>query len=178
MSDDSDPAAAVAAAKADVAACQKAADAAKDRCLHAVADGLRARIDEIGKRVAKEQPDVALALGRSGIEDLRADLADVADAMAADLIDARDRITWTDKNGDAVHNSLFPYLNDKRMRPISTALKQRGFDTSNVFLPQSLYGGWKDEELSTALTSLEAAEAMLKHATEAQKKQSVDDLWD
>ena len=176
MSDDFDPAAAVAAAQAEVAACQKAADAAKDRCLAAVADGLYDRIDALGKRIAKKQPDVAEALGSTGVGELRADLADVATTMAADLLDARDRITWSDKNGEVVHSSLFKYLHGPRLKPVEDVLKAHGFDTSHQVSPQDLYER-KDEELSVALSNLQAAQAMLKNAVETQKQQAVDDLW-
>ncbi|ORM37801.1 hypothetical protein [Williamsia sp. 1135] len=169
---------AVAVARAKAVECQQIADAEKDRCLAGVADGLRDRIDELGKRVAKDQPDVATALGKAGIDELRADLADVATAMAADLLGARDRVIWSDRNGEPIHSSLFTYLYKGRMEPISAALRAHGFEVSGQFAPQDLYRTRKDEQLSLALARLESAQYALNEAIEAQKKQSVDDLWD
>jgi hypothetical protein len=66
------------------------ADDRKRECLTAVACGIPARVEEIAKRAAQGQPEVAKELGSDGIKDLRRELSSTdclveGDSATADL---------------------------------------------------------------------------------------------
>jgi hypothetical protein len=87
-------------ATAAAAARRAGADALKQHCLAEVASGMAARVDEIAKRTAHAQPDVAKQLGSAGIETLRKELAEQAELIAAELATAGEQLQWPTRQSE------------------------------------------------------------------------------
>jgi hypothetical protein len=82
----------LAEAKAIEIARQAEMDDQKRECLAVIARGIPARVDEVAKREARDQPDVARQLGSDGIRALRKKLAEAAAALASEVEEASEQI--------------------------------------------------------------------------------------
>jgi hypothetical protein len=169
------------------------ADDRKWKCLAAVARGIPACADEIAKRAAHHQPDVAKALGSEGIKDLRRKLADAADVIAPEVEAAAEQIEWPRPQSEYsrveprdIHSALFKFLYGRRVGSLAAILKCRGFSirddnaqrSQGLVLPQSLYDEGDFAAVAEALNSLTTAERAVAAAKTADDRDVVDALWD
>ena len=163
----------------------------KIECLSQIAVGLAGRLDMIAKQVAQAEPEVTKTLGKDGIQQLRAELANEAQLLAADIQSAADRIKWPVHSGYGkiearkIHSSLFDYLYGTRVNKIAAVFKRHGYSvrddnrerTQGLVLPQQLYEEDQFRELAQALSALGEAEDAVKAAQATDDRSTVDDIW-
>jgi hypothetical protein len=179
-------------ATAAAAARRAGADALKQHCLAEVASGMAARVDEIAKRTAHAQPDVAKQLGSAGIETLRKELAEQAELIAAELATAGEQLQWPTRQSEYssigprdIHSALFKFLYGRRMNSIAAIFKRHGFavhddnaqQSQGLIYPQSFYNESDFVELAEALNALADAEKAVTDAKADDDRDTVDALW-
>jgi hypothetical protein len=177
---------------ATAAARRAEADALKQRCLAEVTSGMAARVDEIAKRIAHAQPDVAKRLGSTGIQTLRKELIEQAELIAAELLTAADQLEWPTRQSEHssigprdIHSALFNYLYGRRMNSIAAIFKRHGFavhdnnaqQSQGLIYPQSFYNESDFVELAEALNALGNAEKAVTDAKAEDDRDTIDALW-
>lgn len=165
-------------AQAEVTTYEGEVFARQTKVLEEVAAALPRNVDAYAKSIAQRQPGVTKNLGREGVEVLRNELRAAADHLAGELLADRDQIAWSNKNGQAVHSSLFPYFYGPRLAKVNAILRRSGFDVEHAgILPQSLYKDRDDAELNSALIRLQVARETLKRARAEADRDSIDEMW-
>jgi hypothetical protein len=179
-------------ATAAAAARRAEAGVLKEQCIAEVAGGMAARVDEIAKRTAHAQPDVAKQLGSAGIQTLRKELAEQAELIAAELATAAGQLQWPIRQSQYssirprdVHSTLFQYLYGRRMNSLAAIFKRHGFEvhddnahrTQGLIYPQSIYNESDFVELAEALNALADAEKAVAEAKADDDRDTVDALW-
>ncbi|OZC62805.1 hypothetical protein CH267_00145 [Rhodococcus sp. 06-621-2] len=165
-------------AQAAVTKCEGEVLARRTKILAEVAEALPRNVDAYAKSIAQRQPGVTKNLGHEGVEALRTELRAVADDLAGELVVDGDKIAWSNKNGEAVHSSLFPYFYGPRLAKVSAVLRRSGFDVEHAgILPQYLYQDRDDAELNSALSRLQGARARLEKARADADRDSIDEMW-
>jgi hypothetical protein len=162
-------------------------------CLTAVARGIPARVDEVGKKAAHDQPDVARELGVEGIKDLRRELADAAAVLASEVEAAAEQIKWPRQQSEYsqvkprdIHSALFNFLYGQRVDSLASILKRHGFPihddnaqrSQSLILPQTLYSESDFAAVAEALSLLGIANRAVAAAKAADDRDVVDSLWD
>jgi hypothetical protein len=168
------------------------ADQLKRQTLANVAGGIPARLDELAKRTAHAQPDVAKRLGADGIKTLRSELAASAAALAAEVEGAATEVKWPKKQGEFsevktrdVHSALFKFMYGKRINAIAEIFKRHGFDiqddnaqrSQGLVYPQALYDEGEFAPLAGALNALTDAEWAVAKAKKDDDQDIVESLW-
>src|ERR1035437_3763488 len=164
----------------------------KWECLKAVARGIPARVEEIAKRVAQGQPEVAKELGSDGIKDLRGELADRAAVIASEVEEAAEQIEWPSPQSEfsmveprSVQAALYKFLYGPRVESLAAILKRHGFSilddnvqrSQDLIRPQYLYDEGDFTAVAEALNSLAMAERAVATARAAEDHDIIDSLW-
>jgi hypothetical protein len=171
---------------------QAKTDRLERELLDRVAAGVPAAVDGIARRVAESQPDVTRQLGSDGIRAMRAELADAAGRLAADIRTAQ--ISWPVaqpvRYGEVpvrhLDAALFGYLHGARMDAVVEVFASHGFairrdgghGAQDLVNPRDLYDeGWLSA-LAEARTSLAAIESRLEAAKQSDVDAAVRSIWE
>jgi hypothetical protein len=164
----------------------------KSELLAKIAREMPGKVEELAKRVAQSKPEVTKALGKDGVANFRAELAEVTAPIAADIADAAARIEWPKPeewgsvSPHQIHSSLFKYLY-VRVDKIAGVFKRHGYDVHDdvpsrkqgLVLPQSLYNQNDPEFVGLAQTLDKLAKATYRTTKAKAEDDSaiVADLW-
>jgi hypothetical protein len=180
-------------AQAEAFASEQRAQADKQiaECLSGIASGLPGRIDDVAKRTAHNQPDVARSLGTDGVNVLRRELADAAQQLGSELEGSADEIRWPQASGVTridyrqIHEALSAFLTGPRLDGIAAVFRRHGFSAGSrsgpsqtLVLPQDLYDQTSFIPVAAALSLLGTAELSLASAKADDDRATVDSLWD
>ena len=168
------------------------ADDRKRECLTAVAGGIPVHLEEIAKRAAHGQPEVAKELGSDGIKDLRRELADRAVVIASEVEAAVEQIEWPSPQSEfskveprSIHSALFKFLYGRPVDSLAAIFKRHGFSihddnaqrAQGLIVPQSLYDEGDFAAVAEALNSLATAERAVAAAKAADDHDIVNSMW-
>ena len=181
-------------ATASAEAAQVTSDRLEQELLDHIASGIPARVDGIAKRAAEREPDVTRRLGVEGIRAMRAELAEKATALAAEVRSAGPEIAWPAEEalryGEVrtrhLDSALFGYLHGQRMESIAEVMERHGFAiygdstqrTQDVVNPHDFYSEQWLAPLAEARTSLSAAQLRVADAKQVDDQASVRSIWD
>jgi hypothetical protein len=169
------------------------ADDREQECLTAVARGIPARLEEIAKRAAHSQPEVAKELGSDGINDLRRELANGAAVIAAEVEAAVEQIEWPSTQSEfskvepkGIRSALFTFLYGRRVDSLAAIFKRHGFSiqddnsqrSQGLILPQSLFDEGDFAAVAEELNSLATAKRVVAAAKAADDHDIVNSMWD
>jgi hypothetical protein len=184
--------AALARAEAALAAEQDKTERLERQLLDRIAAGVPTAVDGIAKRAAQSQPEVTRQLGRGGIRALRADLAEAAIQLAAEIRAAQ--ITWplerSVRYGEVptrhLDAALFSYLHGPRMNVLVEVLQSHGFairgdgehGAQELVNPHDLYDESWLSALAEARTTLSAMESSVRAAQQSDADADVRSIWD
>ena len=180
------------AAEAVLAAEQAKTDRLEAEVLDRIARGVPTAVDGIAKRVAESQPEITRQLGSVGVKAMRADLAEAANQLAAEIRTAE--IAWPGEQsvryGEVavrhVDAALFGYLHGPRMDALVEVLQRHGFakrgdgehGAQDLVNPHDLYDeGWLSP-LAGARTALSAIESRVRAAKQSETDAAVRSIWD
>jgi hypothetical protein len=160
--------------------------------LDRIAAGVPAAVDGIARRVAETQPEVTTQLGIDGIKAMRAELAETALRLAAEIRAAQ--ITWplerSVRYGEVpvrhVDAALFSYLHGPRMDALVEVLQSHGFanradgepGAQDLVNPHDLYDATWLSPLAQARTALAAIESTVQAAKQSDADAVVRSIWD
>ncbi|MBM7025433.1 hypothetical protein [Clavibacter zhangzhiyongii] len=158
------------------------ADREKEACLAQIAADLPARVADSAKRVAMAQPDVTTVLGKTKVDEMRAELKTAAEELGRSLA-ATDDVRWplgskyTPVRTYSIHSALFDRLYHEAS-DLSYVMRSRGYiaDASN-FTPQSMYDEPNFTSLAEALTVLGRAQEQVEEARKNDDSSSAEDIW-
>jgi hypothetical protein len=179
-------------AEAALAAEQAKTDRLEVEVLDRIAAGVPTAVDGIAKRVAESQPEITRQLGSDGVRAMRADLAEAAIHLAAEIRTAE--ISWpvdqSVRYGEVavrhLDGALFGYLHGPRMDALVEVLQSHGFairgdgeqGAQDLVNPHDLYDeGWLTP-LAGARTTLAAIESSVRAAKQSEVDAAVRSIWD
>jgi hypothetical protein len=181
-----------ATASAEVA--RTTSDRLEQELLDHIAAGIPARVDAIAKGAAEREPDVTRQLGSDGIRAMRAELAEKATALAAEVRAASSQISWPAEEalryGEVrtrhLDAALFGYLHGQRMESIAEVLQSHGYaiygdstqPSQDVVNPHDFYSEQWLAPLAEARTSLSVAQGRVGDAKQVDDQASVRSIWD
>jgi hypothetical protein len=179
-------------AEAALAAAQTKTEQLERELLHRIAAGVPSAVDDIAKGAAESQPEITRRLGSDGIRAMRAELAEKANQLAAEISTAQ--ITWphqqTVRYGEAATRhldaALFSYLHGRRMDVLVEVLHRHGFairgdgehGAQNLVNPHDLYREEWLSPLAEARTTLASAESRVRAAKQSDADAVVRSIWD
>jgi hypothetical protein len=182
----------LARAEAALAAERTRSEHLERELLHRIAAGVPSVVDSIAKSAAESQPEVTRRLGSDGIRAMRAELAQKADRLAAEI--RTGRITWPLEQpvryGEArtrhLDAALFSFLHGRRMDDVVEVLRSHGFATrsdgergpQDLLNPHALYDEPWLSALAEARTSLAAAQSGLRDMEQREADAAVRSIWD
>lgn len=183
---------ALAGAEAALAAVRTKAERLEGELLERIAAGVPSAVDGIAKRAAESQPDVTRQLGSGGIRTMRAELAERARQLAAEIRTAR--ISWpldqSVRYGEVrtrhLDAALFSYLHGPRMDALVEVLQSHGFairgdgeqGAQELVNPHDLYDeGWLSP-LAEARATLPAIESHVRAAKQSDADAAVRSIWE
>lgn len=166
------------AAEAEVRA---ATDRQKSECLAEIASGLPAKLKGLAKRWAHAEPDITRALGREGVEKLRAELSEESRTLAATIVGGVEKIQWPSGSHvltREVHSALFRYLYGAPVDKITAVFERHGYNVRDrSVLPQDLYGEERLQPVADALSALSKAQRVTAEVKAADDHSAVEDIW-
>jgi hypothetical protein len=179
-------------AEAALAAERTRTERLEGELLERIAAGVPAAVDGIARRVAESQPEVTRQLGSAGIRTMRAELAEKAGQLAAELRNAQ--INWPAaqavRYGEVpvrhLDAALFGYLHGSRMDEVVQVFKSHGFATrgdrapgaQDLVNPRDLYDeGWLSS-LAESRTAMAALESSVRAAKQSDSDAAVRSIWD
>jgi hypothetical protein len=186
------PGEALGRAEAALAAAQAKTERLEGELLDRIASGAPTAVDGIAKRVAESQPEVTRQLGSDGIRAMRAELAETALQLGAEIRTAQ--ISWpvdqSVRYGEVrvrhVDAALFGYLHGPRMDSLVEVLQRHGFairadgaqGAQELVNPRDLYDeGWLSP-LTEARSALSVIESRLRDAKQSDADAAVRSIWD
>jgi hypothetical protein len=183
---------ALAGAEAALAAEQTKTEHLERELLDRIADGLPTAVDGIARRAAESQPDITRRLGSDGIRAMRAELAEKAVELAAEVRSAAGQISWplehSVRYGEVptrhVDAALFSYLHGRRTDTLAEVLRTSGFSTSgnggaqDLVNPHALYSEEWLAPVAAARGTLAAAESRVRAAQQLDDDATVRSIWD
>lgn len=171
------------AARVRLTEARQVAAAEQRKTLEQIAEQLPARAEAIVKRYAHAEPQVTKALGKPGLDALRAEVAAAAAAIGKDFVGAIDEIGWPSTQAHLsrvepreVHSALFNRFYGK-LQGISDPIRAAGYAADREVLPQELYDQDSFADVAKALTVVASAQQGFIKARVADDKAAVDDLW-
>jgi hypothetical protein len=179
-------------AEAALAAAQTKAEQLERELLHRIAAGVPSAVDDIAKGAAESQPEVTRRLGSDGIRAMRAELAEKANQLAAEIPTAQ--INWplqqTVRYGEAATRhldaALFSYLHGRRMDALVDVLQSHGFairgdgqhGAQDLVNPHDLYHERWLSDLAEARTTLAAAQSSVRATKQRDADAAVRSIWE
>ncbi len=180
------------AAEAVLAAEEASTGRLEAEVLERIAAGVPTAVDGIAKRVAESQPEITRGLGSDGVRAMRADLAEAAVRLAADIRTAQ--ISWPAEQsvryGEVAARhldaALFSYLHGPRMDALLEVLRSHGFamrgdgepGAQDLVNPHDLYDEAWLSPLAGARTTLFASESRVRAAKQSDDDAAVRSIWD
>lgn len=177
---------ALGSAMAERDAQERRVEQAKLACLRSVAARLPELVDMAAKRVARAQPSVTAGLGQPDLAAMRAELAEVAQTIGAELLGSPDAVDLPIPQGrwDAADRTSVLTAIAKVVHPhtqlIVSILTRHGYAMSNPkqgLRVRDLIDDADCESVATALNRLRAAEEAVLLARKAHEDATVDELW-
>jgi hypothetical protein len=168
------------------------ADKCIQDCLNSIASELPGRLDDIARRTAQNEPNVAKSLGKDGLRILRQELAESAQRLGSEIANAANKVKWPQALSEYsnlstrnIQTALFEFLYGPRVDRIATVFKRRGFSTGetsghpqSLIYPQYLYQEKMLAPVVEALNSLGKAERAFASAKAADDEDTVASLWE
>lgn len=175
------------AARGRLTEARQVAVAEQEKTLEQIAQQLPARAERIVLSHAHAQPQATKALGKHGLDALRAEVAAGAAAIGREFSGALDGVEWpatADRYSKVmpreIHSSLFKRFYRKLNR-ISDPIRKAGYAAGDArdaeVLPQQLYDESSFADVARALTAVAEAQRAFDKARVADDKSAVDDLW-
>jgi hypothetical protein len=178
--------------EAALAAAQTKTEQLERELLHRIAAGVPSAVDDIAKGAAESQPEVTRRLGSDGIRAMRAELAEKANQLAAEIPTAQ--INWplqqAVRYGEAATRhldaALFSYLHGRRMDALVDVLQSHGFaiggdgqhGAQDLVNPHDLYHERWLSDLAEARTTLAAAQSSVRATKQRDADAAVRSIWE